>query len=81
MTTRGLLHNTHRRGLIRKKAISSNDHDIWEQFKCARNQANNAIKYAKKRYVPDNREVSKGNPRKTWNLINEFLTLLVIPHV
>ena len=62
----------HRRDLIKKKAISSNDHDMWEQFKCSRNQANNAIKHAKKRYFSDNLEASKGNPRKTWNLINEL---------
>ena len=62
----------HRRDLIKKKAISSNDHDMWEQFKRARNQANNAIKQAKKRYFSDNLKTSKGNPRKTWNLINEL---------
>ena len=70
--TKGLLNKIHRRDLIKKKAISSNDHDMWEQFKCARNQANNAIKQAKKRYFSDNLKVSKGNPRKTWNLINEL---------
>ena len=69
--TRGLLHKIHRRDLIKKKAVSSNDHDIWEQFKCARNQANNAIKHEKKRYFSDNLEASKGNQRKTGNLINE----------
>ena len=68
--TRGLLHKMHRRDLIKKKAISSNNHVMWEQFKCARNQANNAIKHAKKRYFSDILEASKGNPRKTWNLIN-----------
>ena len=70
--TRGLLHKMHKRDLIKKKAISSNGHVMWEQFKCARNQANNAIKHAKKRYFSDNLEASKGNPRKTWNLINEL---------
>ena len=46
---------------------------MWEQFKYARNQANNAIKHAKKRYFSDNLEASNGgNPRKTWNLINEL---------
>ena len=70
--TKGLLHKMHSRDLIKKKAISSNDHDMWEQFKCARNQANNAIKQAKKRYLSDNLKTSKGNPRKTWNLINEL---------
>ena len=70
--TKGLLNKIHRRDLIKKKAISSNDHDMWEQFKCARNQTNNAIKQAKKRYFSDNLKVSKGNPCKTWNLINEL---------
>ena len=70
--TRGLLHKMPRRDLIKKKAISLNDYNMWEQFKCARNQANNAIKHAKKHYFSDNLEASKGNPRKTWNLINEL---------
>ena len=70
--TRGFLHKMHRRGLIKKKAISSNDHAIWKQFKRARNQAHDAIKHAKKRCFSDNLEASKGNPRKTWNLINEL---------
>ena len=29
--TRGFLHKMHRRGLIKKEAISSNDHAIWKQ--------------------------------------------------
>ena len=63
-----------RRRLISKKAISSNDDDISEQFKCARKLANNAMKHAKKRQFSDNSEASKDNLRKTWNLVNEFLT-------
>ena len=70
--TRGLLHKMRRRRLISKKAISSNDDDISEQFKCARKLANNTIKHAKKRQFSDNSEACKGNLRKTWNLINEF---------
>ena len=65
--TRGLLHKMRKRSLIKKKAISLNDHDMWEQFKCARNQTNNAIKHVEKRHFSDNLEASKGNPRKTWN--------------
>ena len=70
--TKGLLNKMHGRDSIKKKAISSNDHDMWEQFECARNQANNAIKQAEKRFFSDNLKVSKGNPRKTWHLINEL---------
>ena len=39
---------------------------IVEQFQ------GNYLKQAKKRYFSDNLKVSKGNPRKTWNLINEL---------
>ena len=49
-----------------------NNPAIWDQFRCARNQANNAIKLAKKLYVSDNLEANKGNLRKTWNVINEL---------
>ena len=38
----------------------------------ARNQANNAVKLAKKRYVSDNLNASKGNSRNTWKVINEL---------
>ena len=72
--TRGFLHKMHRRGLIKKKAISSSDHDIWKQFKRAGNQAHDAIKHAKKRCFSDNLEASKCNPRETWNVINELLS-------
>ena len=34
------MHKMHRREFIKKKTISTNDHDMWEQFKCARNQVN-----------------------------------------
>ena len=68
---RGILHKMHRGELIKKRAISSSDHDMWEQFKSARNRAN-AVKHANKRYFSDIWEASKGNPRKTWNLVNEF---------
>ena len=61
----------HRRDLIKKKAISTNDHGMWEKLNVLETKpANNAIKHAKKLYFSDNLKASKGNPRKTWNLIN-----------
>ena len=57
---------------LKKKAISSDNSAAWNQYKRARNQANNAIKLAKKVYVSDNLETNKGNLLKTWNLINEL---------
>ena len=70
--TRELLSKMHKRDYLKKKAASTNDQAMWEQYKHARNQANNAIKLAKKRYFCDNLEISKGNPRETWKLGNEL---------
>ena len=70
--TSELLLRMRRRDVLKKKAISTNDHAIWQQFKRARNQVNNATKLAKKLYFSENLETSKGNPRKTWDLINEL---------
>ena len=67
-----LLLRMRRRDVLKKKAISTNDHAMWQQFKRARNQVNNATKLAKKRYFSENLETGKGNPRKTWDLINEL---------
>lgn len=59
----------HRTDLIEEKAISSYDNDMWEQSKCAKDQANNAINQAKKHYLSDNLEANKSNWQKPWNLI------------
>jgi len=45
---------------------------ISEHFKTARNEVNNSIKYAKRKYFSDNLAASKKDPRKTLQLINEL---------
>ena len=59
--TRELLTKIRKRYFLKKKAISSNNPAIWDQFRRARNQANNAIKLAKKLYVSENLEANNGN--------------------
>ena len=49
------------------------DRLAWDQYRLARNQTKNEIKTAKRNFT-ENRESSKSNPRKTWNLINELST-------
>ena len=68
--TRGLLDKMLRRDLIKKKAICSSDHVMWEEFKCATNQSYNAIMQ-----LSTQRNATflmTWNPRKTWNLIDEL---------
>jgi len=64
--TKELLCKIRKRDFLKKKAISSYNSATWDQFKHVRNQANNAIKLAKKRYVTDNLKANKSNSRKTW---------------
>ena len=68
--TRGLLHKMHRRDLIEKKAISSNN-----PMTCGSNinvLETKQIMQLNTQSNATNFEASKGNPRKTWNLVNEL---------
>ena len=49
-----------RRGFLKRNAISFGDSTAWDQYKRARNQANEAIKLARKLYVSDNLEINLG---------------------
>ena len=70
--TDDLLRQIHKRNYHKKLAVNTNDTAYWQQYKNVRNQTNNDIKTAKKRYFIDNLELNKSNPRKTWSLINEL---------
>ncbi|XP_068713190.1 uncharacterized protein [Montipora foliosa] len=63
----------HNRDFLKKKAMLDRKQSTWDQYKRARNQTNNEIKKAKRKYFIDNLELSKSNPKKkTWNLIYEL---------
>ena len=62
----------HKRDFLKKKAMLDRKQSALDQYKRARNQTNNEIKKAKRKYLTDNLEVSKSNPKKTWHLINEL---------
>ena len=61
----------HFRDRLKIKAIRSGDPNDWNDFKRARNNANNAIKNAKKSYYLKSFTACDGNSRKTWEIINE----------
>ena len=60
----------HRRDFFKKEAVLGGSPLAWDQYKRARNHANNEIKNARRKYFTDNLESSKSNPKKTWQLIN-----------
>ena len=45
---------------------------FWNQYKQFRNESNNAIKEAKRKYFKDNLDANKKDPQKTWKLVNEL---------
>ena len=67
-----LLSKMRQRDFLKKKAEQKGDPVSWTAFKKARNSVNAAIKVAKRDYFINNLEKSKGNMRKTWQLINEL---------
>ena len=52
--------------------FTTNDPLVWKKFKDARNKTNNSIKKAKRKYFSEKLDANKGDPRKTWRLINEL---------
>ena len=54
---------------LKKKAVSINDPEAWDQ---ARNQTNNAVNKAKRTYFTENLDLHRGNMKKTWKLINDL---------
>ena len=47
---------------------------LWfeNSLKMQENKANNSVKKAKRKYVSENLDANKSDPRKTWRLINEL---------
>ena len=61
-----------KRDFLKKKAERTKDQSYWEDFKASRNEVNNSMKYAKRKYFNDNLTANKKDPHKTWQLINEL---------
>ena len=62
--TNDLRHRIFNRDYLKKKATRSNDSEIWNQYKHARNQINNDIKKTKRAYFTNNLDLNKGNMKK-----------------
>ena len=70
--TNELKRRIYNRDYLKKKAISSNDPHVWQDYKQARNQTNAEIKKLKRDYFTKNLELNKHNMKKTWQLINKL---------
>ena len=70
--THELIRKMRKRDFLRKKAERTKDQYCWNDFKAARSEVNNSIKYAKRKYFCDNLSACKKDPRKTWQLVNEL---------
>ena len=64
--------NMHNRDTLKIKAIKSNDPHDWANFKRMRNKVNTEIKAAKKVFYNNKFIENNGDPRKTWQTINDL---------
>ena len=62
----------HKRDIQKIKAVRSNDSEDWISFKKMRNSVNQKIFQAKETYFKNTLYENKGNPKKTWKIINEL---------
>ena len=60
------------RDYLKKKAVSINDPEAWDQYRQARNQTNNAIKKAKRTYFTENLDLHRGNMKKNLETNQRF---------
>ena len=70
--THELIRKMRKRDFLKKKAERAKDQSCWDDFKTARNEVNNLIKYAKRKYFRDHLAASRNDLRKTWQLVNEL---------
>ena len=70
--TAGLKERMHNRDTLKIKAIKSNDPHDWANFKRMRNKVNTEIKAAKKVFYNNKFIENNGDPRKTWQTINDL---------
>ena len=70
--THELIRKMRKRNFLKKRAERTKDQSCWDDFKTARNEVNNSIKYAKRKYLSDHLAASRNDPRKTWQLVNEL---------
>lgn len=64
----------HARDILKLKSTRSGDADNWRNFKKLRNMVNNEIKRAKEFYYKQALNEHQGDPRNTWQIVNELMS-------
>ena len=67
-----LVRKMRKRDLLKRQHAMTNDPDLWLEYKKSRNDVNNCIKIAKRKYYTENLEANVQDQRKTWKLLNEL---------
>jgi len=61
------------RNHLKKQAINSGLSTSWQAYRIAKNKVNYKLDKAKRDFYVSNLDQSKGNPKRTWKLINNLL--------
>ena len=59
--------------MIKKKKVKQNSHQMWNDYKKARNDVNASIREAKTKFFNESFKKHSGNLKETWKVINSSL--------
>ena len=71
--TRDILKRMYNRDYLHKKANQRKSQELWEQYKCARNDVVHAIKKAQSDYYRDQIDANEGNRTNMWRAVKNIL--------
>ena len=72
-TTAELRQKMGKRDFLRKQQVKQNSHQVWNDYKKARNEVNASIREARATFFNDSIKKHSGNLKETWNVINSSL--------
>ena len=70
--TAELFHKMRLRDNLKKRFDMTRDDKLWGQYKKARNDCNNSIRWAKRHYFTTSFDAAQKDPKKNWQLINDL---------
>ena len=57
---------------LKKRFDMTRDDELWGQYKKARNDCNNSIRWAKRHYFTTSFDAAQKDPKRIWQLINDL---------
>ena len=73
--TNEIIEMMYKRDYLKKLAAKHNDIQMWDEYRKLRNVITDKLRQPKKSYALDQINASKGNSKKTWNVLKKLTSL------